>query len=135
MAPDDLMQVLHQLPEIVDENLLVGFGTSDDAAVYRVTDELALVTSVDFFPPIVDDPYDFGCISAANALSDIYAMGASPRFATNIVCFPKELDVEILGQIMKGSADKLKEAGAILVGGKLFCLCQYSGVLPVNIFA
>jgi selenide,water dikinase len=111
------MQVLHQLPHTKDKDLLVGLETSDDAAVYRISDDLAAVTSLDFFPPIVDDPFTFGQIAAANALSDIYAMGGRPRFATNIVCFPKELDLEILAEIIKGSMDKLKEAGVLLVGG------------------
>ncbi len=111
------MQVLHRLPKFKDENLLVGLDTTDDAAVYRISGDTAIVSSLDFFPPIVDDPYDFGQISAANALSDIYAMGGTPIFATNIVCFPKELDIEVLGEILRGSADKLKEAGAILAGG------------------
>jgi selenide,water dikinase len=111
------MQVLHQLPHTKDKDLLVGVETSDDAAVYRITDDLAAVTSLDFFPPIVDDPHTFGQIAASNSLSDIYAMGGRPRFATNIVCFPKELDLEILTEIIKGSMDKLKEAGVLLVGG------------------
>lgn len=111
------MQVLHQLPHVTDENLLVGIDTSDDAAVYRISDDLAAVTTLDFFPPIVDDPFTFGQIAAANSLSDIYAMGATPRFATNIVCFPRELDIDILAEIIKGSMDKLKEAGVLLVGG------------------
>ena len=85
MGPDSLAQVLRYLPKPNDENLLVGIEHSDDAAVYRVSDELAIVTSLDFFPPIVDDAYTFGEIAAANALSDIYAMGGVPRFATNIV--------------------------------------------------
>lgn len=117
MGQEALMQVLHQLPEVTDKNLLVGSSTVDDAAVYRVTDELALVTSVDFFPPIVDDPYSFGAISAANALSDIYAMGGAPKLATAVVCFPKELDLSILAEIMKGATDKITEAGAVLAGG------------------
>jgi selenide,water dikinase len=111
------MQVLHQLPHTKDKDLLVGVETSDDAAVYRITEDLAAVSSLDFFPPIVDDPYTFGQIAASNSLSDIYAMGGRPRFATNIVCFPKELDLEILTEIIKGSMDKLKEAGVLLVGG------------------
>lgn len=100
-----------------NENLLVGIETSDDAAVYKVSDNLAIVSTVDFFPPIVDDPYTFGEISAANALSDVYAMGGVPRFAVNIVCFPKELSTEILSDILQGSADKLKEAGVLIAGG------------------
>lgn len=111
------MQVLHQLPKIKDKDLLVGLDTADDAGVYRISDDLAVVTTLDFFPPIVDDPYTFGAIAAANALSDIYAMGAKPRLAMNIVCFPKDLDMEVLGRIMNGALEKINEAGAMLVGG------------------
>ncbi len=117
MEASALMQVLHQLPKTDDPALLVGTETSDDAAVYRISDDLAVVTSLDFFPPIVDDPYTFGGIAAANALSDIYAMGATPRFATNMVCFPRKLDTSVLLEILRGSTDKLREAGALLVGG------------------
>ncbi len=90
---------------------------ADDAGVYRISEDSAIVNTLDFFPPIVDDPYDFGQIAAANALSDVYAMGGTPRLAMNIVCFPKELDVEILNEILKGGLDKIHEAGAILLGG------------------
>ena len=111
------MQVLHQLPHMKDRDLLVGVDTADDAAVYKISEELALISTLDFFPPIVDDPYTFGQIAAANALSDVYAMGGAPRLAMNIVCFPKELDLSVLNDIIKGSMDKLTEAGALLVGG------------------
>ena len=117
MGMGALMQVLRQLPEIEDRDLLVGPKQSDDAAVYRISDECAVVVTLDFFPPIVDDPYTFGEIAAANALSDVYAMGGDPRIATNIVCFPRELPLEILTGIIRGSTDKLKEAGVLLVGG------------------
>ncbi len=90
---------------------------ADDAGVYRISDDSAIVNTLDFFPPIVDDPYEFGQIAAANALSDVYAMGGTPRLAMNIVCFPRELDVSILSEILKGSIDKIHEAGALLVGG------------------
>ena len=96
---------------------MVGSGTADDSAVYRLNDSVALVQSVDFFPPIVDDPYWFGAIAAANALSDIYAMGATPLIGLNIVCFPIGLPKEILARILKGGADKMTEAGAIIGGG------------------
>jgi selenide,water dikinase len=96
---------------------LVGIESSDDAAVYRINDELAIIQTLDFFTPVVDDPYTFGQIAAANSLSDIYAMGGEPRLALNIVCFPDCLDPEVLTQIMKGGHDKVSEAGAILVGG------------------
>jgi selenide,water dikinase len=105
------------LPHVDDPNLLVGSGTSDDSAVYRLNDDIALVQSLDFFPPIVDDPYSFGAIAAANSLSDIYAMGATPLIGLNIVCFPIGLSKDILAAILKGGADKMTEAGAIIAGG------------------
>ncbi len=98
--------------------MLVGTETSDDAGVFRLRPDLAIVNTVDFFTPIVDDPYVFGQISAANALSDVYAMGGEPKTAMNIVCFPKgKMDMEILGEILKGGADKVKESGAVVIGG------------------
>lgn len=100
-----------------DPNLLVGVDTVDDAAVYRIGKDFALVQSVDFFPPIVDNPYSFGAIAAANAMSDIYAMGGRPLIALNIVCFPMGLSTEVLVQILKGGADKAAEAGMLIVGG------------------
>jgi selenide,water dikinase len=110
--------VLCQLSSNEDPNLLVGSSTSDDAAVYRLNDDLALVQTVDYFTPVVDDPYTFGQIAAANALSDIYAMGAKPLLALNIIGFPiKLLPLEIMVEILKGGADKVKEAGAIVAGG------------------
>ena len=98
-------------------DLLVGFDTSDDAAVYRLTDELCVVQTVDFFPPIVDDPYDFGAIAAANAFSDVYAMGGTPLLALNTVCFPEDLDKKILIEILRGGADVAAEAGVLIAGG------------------
>lgn len=106
-----------KLPRFHDDNLLVGIETSDDAAIYKVTDDIALIQTVDFFTPIVDDPYMFGQIAAANSLSDVYAMGGEPKIALNIVGFPNCLDPMILGDILAGGADKVKEAGAVLVGG------------------
>lgn len=101
-----------------DPRLLVGIDTSDDAAVFKLSDELALVQTVDFFTPIVDDPYWFGRIAAANALSDVYAMGGEPLTALNIVCFPeKTLDIEVLEKILEGGQDAVTEAGALIVGG------------------
>ena len=111
------MQVLHQLPHIKDKDLLVGIETADDAGVYKISEEVAVITTLDFFPPIVDDPYLFGQIAAANALSDVYAMGGSPRLAMNIVGFPKALGLDVLNDILRGSMDKLNEAGVLLVGG------------------
>jgi selenide,water dikinase len=106
------------LPKIVDENLIVGMDTLDDAGVYRLTNEIALVQTVDIFTPIVDDPYIYGSIVATNSISDVYAMGGKPLLAMNILGFPiKTLDVSILTEILKGGTEKIKEAGVILVGG------------------
>ncbi|RCW45411.1 selenophosphate synthase [Halanaerobium sp. MA284_MarDTE_T2] len=118
MGPDALAQVLCQVDFPADrEKLIVGLDNADDAAVYSISDELALIQSVDFFTPVVDDPYLFGQIAAANALSDIYAMGGEPILAMNIVGFPSCLENDILAQILKGGADKVREAGASLCGG------------------
>ena len=100
-----------------DPNLLVGVNTGDDAAVYRLDDDTALIQTVDFFPPIVDDPYAFGQIAVANALSDVYAMGGTPLIALNVVGFPVALPKDILGRILVGGADKAQEAGTLIVGG------------------
>jgi len=100
-----------------DKRALVGFGTSDDAAVYRVAPGMALVNTVDFFPPVVDDPFQFGGIAAANALSDIYAMGAKPLFALNLVGFPKEQPLKVLSRILAGGQAKAEEAGIPILGG------------------
>ena len=99
------------------DDLLVGFDTGDDAAVYRLTDDLAVIQTVDFFPPIVDDPYDFGAIAVVNALSDVYAMGGVPLLALNIVCFPEDLPKEILGRILLGGMDAARDAGVVIAGG------------------
>jgi selenide, water dikinase len=119
IGPADLMEVLRNLPPAASNpDLLVGLDTSDDAGVYRLNAEMALVQTVDFFTPIVDDPYDFGQIAAANAISDIYAMGGRPLTVLNIVAFPiSTLDKRILSDILRGAADKVREAGATLVGG------------------
>ena len=105
------------MPSISDPNLLVGISTGDDAAVYKMSDEMAIVSTVDFFPPIVDDPFKFGEIAATNALSDVYAMGGKPVIALNIVGFPVDLPHEILGEILSGGASKAEEAGVLIVGG------------------
>ena len=105
------------LPTFNDPDLLVGFDKSDDACVYRISDTLALVQTVDFFPPVVDDPYAFGQIAAANALSDVYAMGGTPKLAMNLLCYPTCLDKQTVREILAGGCDKVKEAGAILAGG------------------
>lgn len=102
---------------MADPNLIVGIETSDDAAVYKLNDELATIQTLDFFTPVVDDPYTYGQIAAANSLSDVYAMGGKPIVALNIVCFPLCLPIEVLGEILKGGADKVIEAGAVVVGG------------------
>jgi selenide, water dikinase len=109
---------LHELPKFKNSDMLVGTETGDDAGVYRLRPDLAIVNTVDFFTPIVDDPYIFGQISAANSLSDVYAMGGDPVTCMNIVCFPKgKMDIEILGEILKGGAEKVKESGAVVIGG------------------
>src|SRR4030067_966948 len=110
------MQVLHQLPATIDPDLLVGIDTADDAGVYKISEELAVISTLDFFPPIVDDPFTFGQIAAANALSDVYAMGGTPRLAMNIVCYPKALPLEALDLILKGAMEEIRESGALLVG-------------------
>ena len=113
-----LSRILEKLPRgEKDPNLLVGYDSRDDAAVYRITDDIALVQTVDFFPPMVDDPYTFGQIAAANALSDIYAMGGEVKTALNLVCFPESMDLNILGEILRGGAEKVAEAGGSLAGG------------------
>ena len=117
MGHDALAQVLRHLPKVLDRNLIVGAEHADDAGVYKLTDELAVINTLDFFPPVIDDPYTFGQIAAANALSDVYAMGGVPKLAMNIVAFPADLDISILQEIINGSTDKLKEAGVILIGG------------------
>lgn len=118
LRPQDLEKVVKELKILKDPDILVGPETSDDAAVYRISDDIALVETVDFFTPVVDDPYLFGAIAAANALSDIYAMGAKPLFALNIVGFPvKRLDLQVLRDILHGAQDKAAEAGISVLGG------------------
>ncbi len=121
--------------------MIVGLDTSDDAAVYKVNDEVAMIQTVDFFTPVVDDPYTFGTIAAANALSDVYAMGGDAKVALNIVGFPSCLDPWILGEILKGGADKVLESGAVLVGGHsvqspepLYGLCVSGFIHPDRIW-
>ena len=112
-----LAQLLEGLQVHQDPNLLVGFDRSDDASVYRVSDDLALVQTVDFFPPIADDPSLFGQIAAANALSDVYAMGGEPKLALNLMCVPKDMPQEAVRQILRGGYDKVYEAGCLITGG------------------
>ncbi len=121
MGPEGLMHVLHHLKETLtleeDPNLLVGLKVADDATVYRINDEQAVVMTVDFFAPIVDDPYTFGAVAAANAISDIYAMGADPILALNLAAFPQDLPAEVISEILRGGFEKTMEAGAITAGG------------------
>jgi selenium donor protein len=118
LRPQALEKVLANLPPSFDPNVLVDASTNDDAAVYKLTDDLAVVQTVDFFTPIVDDPYWFGAISTANSLSDIYAMGAEPIFGLSIVGFPSNrLPLSVLEDILKGAQDKAKEAGIAILGG------------------
>ena len=113
-----LNKVLGMLPKgAADENLLVGYDSRDDAAVYRISDSTAFVQTLDFFPPMVEDPYIFGQIAAANAMSDVFAMGGEVKTALNIVCFPEDMDLNILGEIMQGGSEKVIEAGGSLAGG------------------
>lgn len=116
--PDYLLSLLAGLPPIADPNVLVGHATADDAAIYRVGDDLALILTTDFFTPIVDRPYDFGAVAAANALSDVYAMAGTPMTALSIVGFPSgALPPEVLVEILRGAGDKAREAGIAIVGG------------------
>jgi selenide, water dikinase len=118
MAPGDLDKALCGFELPTDPNLLVGLDCADDAGVYKVSDELALIQTVDFFTPILDDPYWFGQVAAANAMSDVYAMGGVPKTAMNLVGFPSgEMDLSVLRRIIEGGLDKIREAGVVLVGG------------------
>lgn len=117
MGPDELAGYLRALPTVDDPRLLVGFAAADDAGVFQASPELAVISTADFFPPMVDEPFLFGRIAAANALSDIYAMGGQPIMALNLVAFPQSADREILAEIMRGGAETLREAGVALAGG------------------
>jgi len=117
ISPGELSKLLAGLPVFYDENLLVGFESSDDAAVYKLDEKRSIVTTADFFPPMVNDPKTFGKIAAANALSDVYTMGARPVTAINLVCFPQAMDLVILKEILLGGAEKVAEASAVLCGG------------------
>ena len=117
ISPGELSKLLGGLPVSFDENLIVGFNSSDDAGVYRINEEQSIVTTVDFFPPMVNDPKTFGRIAAANALSDVYTMGGKPLTALNLVCFPQSMDMEVLRDILTGGAEKVMEASAVLAGG------------------
>jgi len=117
LSPGILDQVLPRIPRVAHPDILVGFDTSDDAGVYRISANLAIVQTVDFFTPVVDDPYTFGAIAAANALSDVYAMGGRPLTALSILAWPGSGDLQTLEQILKGGADKIHEAGCVILGG------------------
>lgn len=117
IGPGELSKVLSVLPAFGNPNLLVGFDASDDAAVYQLDADTAIVSTVDFFSPMVDDAHLFGLIAAANALSDVYAMGGTPLFALNLVCYPERMELDALGEILAGGAEKIQEAGAVLCGG------------------
>jgi selenide,water dikinase len=112
-----LAQLLKDIRVHEDPNLLVGFDRSDDASVYKISEELALVQTVDFFPPVADDPYTFGAVAAANALSDIYAMGGEPKLALNIMAVPEDMPKETVHEILRGGYEKVYEAGALITGG------------------
>src|SRR5436189_2581846 len=118
MSPQGIAQVLRHLPAVHDPNLLVGTQTHDDAGVYRLTDDLAIVQTIDFFPPVVDDAFTYGQIAAANAVSDIYAMGGTPKTALNLVGYPDDkLSYDWLGEILRGGAERCQESGTLIVGG------------------
>ena len=117
MGPGDLADILKRIAPPSAAELLLGFETSDDAAVYRLDDDTAAVLTLDFFTPVVDDPYEFGAVAAANALSDVFAMGARPLAALNILAFPCSLVKDVVAEVLRGGADKVGEAGALLAGG------------------
>ena len=117
LAPGFLEQVLGRLPKQQDSNVLVGFDKSDDAGIYRLSDRLALVQTVDFFTPMVDDPFLYGQIAATNAISDVYAMGGRPITALALVCYPEKGDLEVLTRIMSGGLSVMSEAGCSVLGG------------------
>ncbi len=117
IGPGVLSEILNGLPKFSDPNLIVGFDKNDDASVYKISDQLAIVQTVDFFPPMVDDPYTFGQIAAANALSDVYAMGGKPSHCMNLLAYPECLAPDVVAQILQGGYNKVAEAGAIIAGG------------------
>jgi selenide, water dikinase len=118
LSPKDLAEILKTLPKVTHPDLIVDIETHDDAGVFRITDDIALVQTVDFFPPVCSDPYDFGQIAAANALSDVYAMGGKPLTALNIMMFPgNRIPRDVFTQILLGGQDKVTESGAVIVGG------------------
>jgi selenide,water dikinase len=141
MGPGELQDVLKDLKHGDHPDLLVGLARSDDAAVYRITDDVAVVETVDFFPPIVDDPYAYGAIAATNSMSDVYAMGGRVIFALNVAGFPREFPKEVIAEIFKGGADKVAEAGGVVAGGHTvvdaepkYGLCVTGLIHPKRIF-
>src|SRR2546429_1623590 len=132
MGPGDLQDVLGGLTRHEHADLLVGLAHSDDAAVYRITDEIAIVSTVDFFPPIVDDPYLYGAIAAANSMSDVYAMGGQVLFALNVAGFPRDMPKALIAAVFKGGADKVVEAGGGLAGGHTVVGAQPTNGLAVT---
>src|SRR5436189_891338 len=146
MAPGDLQEVLSVLrrPVLSEEtarNLMVGLGAADDAAVYRISDDLALVETVDFFPPVVDDAWTWGAVAAANAMSDVYAMGGEVMFALAVAGFPREMDKAIIAEVFRGGAEKVVEAGGVIAGGHTvvdaepkYGLCVTGRVHPGRLF-
>jgi selenide,water dikinase len=144
MAPGDLQEVLAGLRQVdpaAHPDLLVGLGRADDAAVYRINDEMAIIETVDFFPPIVDDPYTWGAVAAANAMSDVFAMGGQVMFALAVAGFPRELPKAVITDVFRGAADKVAEAGGIIAGGHTvvdaepkYGLCVTGRVHPQRIF-
>jgi selenide,water dikinase len=117
LAPRDLAQVLSKLPQQSRENVIVGFDTADDAGVFRLNDELAMVQTVDFFTPVADDPFIYGQVAAINSLSDVYAMGGTPLSALSIVCYPQKGDFEVLGRILEGGQSAMNANGVVVIGG------------------
>ncbi len=117
LAPGDLAQVLSKLPKQNSENVIVGFETADDAGVFRLSDDVALVQTVDFFTPVADDPETYGRIAAVNSLNDVYAMGGTPLSALSIVCYPQKDDMEVLGAILRGGQLAMNEADVVVIGG------------------
>src|SRR5262244_1712258 len=141
MGPGDLQDVLSGLTHHEHADLLVGLGRSDDAAVYRISDDVALVSTVDFFPPIVDDPYLYGAIAAANAMSDVYAMGGQVMFALAVAGFPRDFPKALIAGVFRGGADKVSEAGGVVAGGHTvvdvepkYGLCVTGRVHPDRVF-
>ncbi|MDY2816736.1 MAG: selenide, water dikinase SelD, partial [Bullifex sp.] len=117
LSPKELFSVIDTLPVLTSDKLLNGYEGAEDALIYDLDDGRVMLETVDFFPPMVDDPYTFGQIAAANAISDIYAMGGKPAVCMNLVCFPACLDLSVLSEILKGGIDKVREAGCVIGGG------------------